>query len=398
MACGGGSSSSDSAASSSTQVSALAINTADVVAVGTADTSGGALRLADKEGSAETVAVGLTAEGRIVNNMLSVDNNGFVIHKAISAGSSMLVYATLPAIGNTQDDALLPNGNLLMADCHGQIRIRDGEASCLISDRKAIKASDVANALDYIFRDSATESIKTDKMGNLFVNVFSTSLVKVNDQGVASTLVASETAEADPLTLMDITDDGSVVVLVKNLIRVYTKEGTAKTISTGYAKTKGNFIHTMDGIFTSKGVQLDITGLTSTMFTDMGIAEGKIYGLDYDRIITIDTESKTAETTQLTAKSIYASVFVGSTLYYATTTEGVSKVELGSSGLRLTAPVETKVEGLDDVSIFSMTKVGDKVIFSGQNDSTLGYVTGVISGDIATRNTSDVKISAIQAL
>ena len=111
----------------------------------------------------------------------------------------------------------------------------------------------------------------------------------------------------------------------------------------------------------------------------------------------IDLVAKTAAVNTLTTSNeILMASFVGSDLYYGTA-EGVTKVE-SATGLATTSLVETKVQGLSDISIFSMTKVGDRVLFSGQSDSNSGYVTGAIEGIQATVNTADTKITSIQSL
>ena len=115
------------------------------------------------------------------------------------------------------------------------------------------------------------------------------------------------------------------------------------------------------------------------------------------RLVTIDLDAKTFSSTQLSSgKEIILSTFVGSDLYYATI-DGVKKVSSGL-GLAEGTVTETAVEGLSDVSIFSMTKVGDRVLFSGQSDSNSRYVTGAIEGTTATTNDADVKITSIQSL
>lgn len=79
--------------------------------------------------------------------------------------------------------------------------------------------------------------------------------------------------------------------------------------------------------------------------------------------------------------------------------DGTTQVQLGASGLRLTGSVvESKVTALDGVAVFAMTKVRERVLFSGQDDANLKYDTGSIVNGTATLNEAGAKISSIQAL
>lgn len=393
VGCGSDGSSSDGAATgASVQTTTLAINLDGAAAIGT--TGGSGLRLADGESG----VVAINVEGKVIGDALKIDSPYVKVLNSVLAGDgSMLVYVnTGSKFENgvmTTYDVTLPGGKSVKDDCSGSIRIKNGTADCLVLDKSAIPTDEPDYLSDNILDNPA--SVKVDALGNLFIER-SPVIYRVDNKGVAKVLVKNESGA----TLLSAMDDGTAVVLINDVLRLYSLSGSSKSISGQYLLSQaGSYLVTNAGLFNSTGSKMEISGLTSASCgaTALNLTGTTLQMLcPNGKLTKVDLDAKTSVTEQLSnSKEIILSTFVGTDLYYATI-DGVRKV---STGLGLTAAVtETAVEGLSDISIFSMTKVGDRVLFSGQSDSNSGYVTGAIEGTEATVNTADTKITSIQSL
>lgn len=392
--CGGSSSNEAStSASTTTQVTSLAISLDGVAAIGTT-TGGSGLRLADSESS----VVGLDTDGKVLaKKMLAIDSDRFQLYGMLVAGDgSILIDSGLPTIFDpntsitTSYDAKIPSGKMLMADCGGLLRVKAGVADCLILNDQWDE-----DGHEHFLSDRKKD-LKFDKLGNIFFDNY-----RVSADGVATKLKFDD---GTILTLMALLDDGTRVIdyNVNNnesvFLRLHHLDGSAKTIEGNFVWAAGNYVATSSGFYASAGEATTISGwawlsnpVASTANGNALIVVGKS-----GEVHAIDTSAKTLTKSQLSASQILSATFTGSNFYYAATS-GVSRVEPGLS-LTTTAMMETKVSGLDDVSIFAMTKVGDRVLFSGQSDSDAGYVTGAITDTTATANDAEVKVTTIQSL
>jgi hypothetical protein len=393
VGCGSDGSSSDGAATgASVQTTTLAINLDGAAAIGT--TGGSGLRL---DGNDEEV-VRLDSAGKVLDGkFISVDNPKFTHGKPLVLGDgSMLLGASIPArieqgasgSVSVQDDVEFSNGKRLMADCKGLIRIKGNETNCAVTDNQTDYEVDGNTFLN------DEHFVKTDKQGYVFAMATNSALVKLSPTGVV-TKVASSDSE---LTIQGVTDDSTAVVWYagSDLIRLHFANGSSKSLEGMFAWKTGNYIGTSAGLYTSKGVKVEITDWQTIEPVALNATDTVIQTVSKGgALYTVDLLGKTIDKVQLGSSQVVSAAFSGDTLYYASVS-GVKKV---SNGLGLTAAAtETAIEGVSDISIFSMTKVGDRVLFSGQSDSNSGYVTGAIEGIEATVNTADSKITSIQSL
>jgi hypothetical protein len=405
VGCGSDGSSSDGAATgASTEVSSLAINLDGVSAVATEPaTQGEGLRLADDNAGK---AYGLDKNGKVKGNLFTSDDPYFMSKNVVVAGDGSILVAATTAGGMTTDangnitktvrDTKLPGGKKLKEDCSGQFRVKNGTVSCLVTDASDLRSDDPYSTTVKEGALTDFSTVLTDKSGNVFVNSYDGSVYRISPEGVAKDVTNKE-AE-----LLAATDNGTAVVLMavgsSSAVRLYTTSGSSKTIAGTFQGWAGDYVVTSDGVYGTDGAKLEISGLANVGARFVNLNETEMKLLDQNGQLTmIDLAAKTAVVNTLTTSNeILMASFVGSDLYYGTA-EGVTKVE-SATGLATTSLVETKVQGLSDISIFSMTKVGDRVLFSGQSDSNSGYVTGAIEGIQATVNTADSKITSIQSL